>query len=424
MQSLMNWINKRLIPPLVAIAEERHIRAIRDGMQAVLPLIMVGSFALILGIFAQFIPAVQLKLGQGFIEIFNLTMGVMGLGAAFSVAYSLAKIYELDPQTTAIVSASAFLLSIPVTLMGDPSKGPVTDYTIASRFLGGEGLIVGILVALLTAEVTRFFTRRRLTIRMPPGVPPGIAAPFQAIVPAAATLLIVWTVRVLLGISIHDVVLRLVRPLLAATDTLPALLLAVLLINLLWSVGIHGAMVVTSILLPLILPLLAANAEAAARGARVLPHVVTEGLVFWFVAIGGVGGTLGLVILMLRSKSARLRQVARLSLLPAIFNINEPVIFGMPIMLNPMLFIPFILGTLVTTTIAYSAMALNLVGRVSAEVPFVLPFPIGAYMATRDWKAIPLACINLAINTAIWYPFYKSYEMQMLKAETSAEESV
>lgn len=411
----MDWIRIRLIPSLVAIAEQRHMRAIRDGMMGVMPIIMVGSFALIFGIFSGFI-----GFGQQFFEIFNLTMGIMGLAAAFSVAHALANEYGLDTLTTALVSVSAFLLSIPVTLLGNPAEGPVTEYTIASRFLGGEGLIVGILVGLLTVEVTRFFTQRRLTIRMPPGVPPGIAAPFQAIVPAAVTILIIWVIRVLLGISIHDAVLAVVRPLLSAADTLPALLLAVLLINLLWSVGIHGAAVVGSILLPLILPLLAANADAAARGEAVLPHIVTEGLVYWFVAIGGVGGTLGLVILMLRSKSARLRQVGRLALLPAIFNINEPVVFGVPIVLNPVLFIPFILGSLVTTTIAYAAMALNLVGRVYAAIPFVLPFPIGAYMATGDWKAILLAAMNLIINTAIWYPFYRVYEAQMIRVEVPA----
>ncbi len=161
--------------------------------------------------------------------------------------------------------------------------------------------------------------------------------------------------------------------------------------------------------------MLDANVAAQAAGQPV-PNIAPEPFFQWFVWIGGSGATIGLVLLMLVSKSRYLKDIGKACLIPGICNINEPVIFGAPIMLNPLLIIPFILGPVVCGIISYFAMVLNLVAKPVVLAPWTLPAPIGAYLATGgDWRAIILVLINIAIVTVIYFPFFKAYEKKLIK---------
>ena len=417
MERAMKWIETSVMPSLVAMAEQRHMRAVRNGVTAVLPIILVGSFALVFVALVQILsemglfPAeVAATYSRKLLEIFNMTMGVMGLAASFSIACQLASGYDLDEHAAGLLSVVAYLMSIPVTLGED-----VTTYSIPSHFLGGESLIVAIVLAILAVEVQRFLVRRRLIIRMPVGVPPAITKPFEAIIPAAVIVIIVWVLRVLLGLNIHGLIAQAITPLLRGLDSLGGILLVSLLVSLLWSVGVHGAMVVGSIAIPLVLPLVAENAKAAATGQAILPHIATPDTMYFFVMIGGGGATLGLAFLMLRSKLAIMRRIGRLAILPGLFNINEPITFGLPIVMNPLMAIPFIAAPLVCTIVTYTAFALNLVSRPYSTMPSVLPMPLGAYLSTLDWRAIVLGTVNLLISTLVYYPFFRAYERRMLE---------
>jgi PTS system cellobiose-specific IIC component len=212
------------------------------------------------------------------------------------------------------------------------------------------------------------------------------------------------------------------KPLVTASDTIPGIIVPILFICLLWATGIHGMSVVGAVARPIWLTLLDANVQAQAAG-QALPNIAPEPFFQWFVWIGGAGSTLSLVLLMLTSKSKYLKSIGRASLIPGICNVNEPMIFGVPLMLNPILAIPFILGPIVTGIITYLAMAANLVARPYTLPPWTLPAPIGAYLATGgDWKAILLVLINMLIVGIIYYPFFKMYEKKMFEEENQSRD--
>lgn len=420
MNKFFEFIERVLMPPMTKLSEQRHLRAIRDGIVSTIPLIIVGSFFLIVA--SPPIPALAEFVAPYVGKIlfpFRLTVGLMSLYASYGIGYSLSKSYKLDGISGGILSMAAFLLSvIPLNVEG-------TGWVLPMGSLGGAGMFVAIIMAIFAVEVMRFLQKRNIMVRMPEGVPESVARSFEALIPAAVVMVVVWIVRDMLNFDIHAFIMGIFKPLVYAANTLPGVLVPVFLITLLWSAGIHGVSVVGSVARPVWLVLLEENMAAAASGAAVLPNIGPEPFFQWFIWIGGSGATLGLVILLLFSKSKYLKKLGRASLLPGICNINEPIVFGAPIMLNPVLAIPFIIGPIITTIITYAAMYFNIVARPSILPPWTLPAPIGAYLATGgDWKAFVLVVINILIMTAVYYPFFKVYEKKMIKEEQGAEEAI
>lgn len=415
MESILKWVEEKFMPPMAALANQRHLRAIRDGIVGTLPLIIVGSFFLIIASppVKSWADAVAPYAGQILIP-FRLSVGLMALYATYGIGYSLAKSYDIDPVSGGLLSLAAFIMT------NIPQNIKDLGWTLPMGNLGGAGLFVAILMAFFAVEVQRFLYQKNIKITMPEGVPESVARSFEALIPSAVIMIVVWVVRVMLGFDIQKFIMTVFSPLVTAGDTLIGVLVPILLITLLWSAGIHGVSVVGTMARPIWMTLLDANTQAAAAGAAILPHIAPEPFFQWFVWIGGSGATLSLVILMLFSKSKYLRNLGRVAILPGICNINEPVIFGAPIMLNPILAIPFIVGPIVTGIISYLAMYFNLVARPYILAPWTLPAPIGAYLTTGgDWRAIVLCLINIIITGIIYYPFFKAYERQMLAEEES-----
>ena len=413
MEKFFEFIEKVLMPHMTKISEQRHLRAIRDGIVSTIPLIIVGSFFLIIAF--PPIPAladlVKPNIGK-ILFPFRLTMGMMSLYASYGIGYSLAKSYRLDGVSGGILSMAAFLMtSVPQAVEGSGWMLPMDS-------LGGSGMFVAIIMSIFAVEILRFLQNKKIMFTMPEGVPESVARSFEALIPATVVLTIVWIIRHLIEFDIQRFIMDLFKPLVYAGNTLPGVLVPILLITFLWSAGIHGVSVVGAIARPIWLVLLNQNMKAVTDGAKVLPNIGPEPFFQWFVWIGGSGATLALVLLFLTSKSSYLKKLGKASLLPGICNINEPVIFGAPIMLNPILAIPFIIGPIITGIISYGAMALNLVARPSVIPPWTLPAPIGAYLATGgDLKAVLLVLINICITTIIYYPFFKSYEKKLIEEE-------
>lgn len=415
MKKFFEWIERVLMPPMAKLSEQRHLRAIRDGIVSTLPLIIVGSFFLIFAFppFPKLADKMSPELVGKILIPFRLTMGLMALYASYGMGHSLARSYKLDGVSGGILAITAFIMtSIPV-VMDD------VGFVLPMGNLGGSGMFVAILMSIFAVETMRLLQTKNITIKMPEGVPDSVARSFEALIPAAVVIIIIWIVRVMLNFDIQAFIMDLFKPLVKAGNTLPGVLIPILLITLLWSAGIHGVSVVGAIARPIWLVLLDENMAAIADGAKVLPNIAPEPFFQWFVWIGGSGATLGLAILFLTSKSDYLKRLGRTSIIPGICNINEPIIFGAPIMLNPFLGIPFIVGPLITGALTYIAMYFNIVARPSTIPPWTLPAPIGAYFATNgDWKAVILVLINILIMTAIYYPFFKAYEKQLLEEES------
>ncbi|MEG2291203.1 MAG: PTS sugar transporter subunit IIC [Clostridium sp.] len=420
MEKFAEFLDKKLSTPMAKVAEQRHLRAVRDGIIATLPLIIVGSLFIIIGIpplpqeweITQF-----LKANAGTIMLpYRMTMYIMTMYATWGIGYSLAKSYKLDGVTGGILSSIAFLLTIvPQSVEGIGWVMPMAN-------MGGGGMFVGILTSIFAVEVLRFTTVKNIRIKMPEQVPASVARSFEALTPTAIVILVMACISYFAGFDWHGFVGKVISPLVSATDSLPSVWILIILVTFFWSFGIHGVSIVGSIARPLWLQLLEQNTSAAAAGETVLPAIAAEPFFQWFIWVGGSGATIGLVIcLAIFAKSVYGKQLGRAALVPGIFNINEPIIFGAPIVLNPTLIIPFMITPLVIGTLSWFAMSMGFVSKVIVTAPWTLPGPVGAFIATGgDWRASVLNIMCITIAVVIYYPFVKMYDKK-LRAEEMAE---
>lgn len=421
LEQFTQFLDTKLSTPMARLAEQRHLRAIRDGIIATLPLIIVGSFFLIVAfppLPTEWAITVFLKTNATTILLpYRMSMYIMTLYAVFGIGTSLARSYKLDTLSGGILAELAFLLTImPVSVEGVGLVMPMGN-------LGAAGMFVGIIMSIFAIEVYRFMDKKGFKIRMPEQVPDSVARSFEVLTPTAVVLLVIGSITYYFGFNWHSFISMLITPLVSATDTLPSVLIMIFLITFFWSFGIHGVSIVGSIARPLWLILLEQNTTAAATGTPVIA-IAAEPFYQWFVWIGGSGCTIGLALLLaFRAKSAYGRSLGKTSILPSIFNINEPIIFGTPIVLNPILIIPFVLTPIITALITWFAMSANLVSRVVFLAPWTLPGPIGAYLATGgDWRASVLNILLIILSIIIYYPFFKLYDKKMLTEEQTDQE--
>ena len=277
---------------------------------------------------------------------------------------------------------------------------------------------------IFAVETLRLLTKYHFTFKMPEQVPESVARSFEALIPAAVIITVVWFVRVWLNFDLQVQIMNLFKPIVNVTgNSLGGILIPVLFITLLWATGIHGMSIIGSLVRPIWLVLLDQNTAAVAAG-HAIPNIAPEPFFQWFIWIGGAGATLSLAFLMCFSSSVYLKKVGRFSIIPGLFNINEPLIFGAPLVMNPILAIPFILAPTVAAIVAYFATVLGLVSKVYIIAPWTLPAPIGAYVATGgDWRAPILVIVNMILATFIYYPFFKAYEKKMVEEENSLASS-
>ncbi|MBO1265226.1 PTS sugar transporter subunit IIC [Proteiniclasticum sp. SCR006] len=443
-EKISQFMDEKLSTPMAKLAEQRHLRAIRDGIIATLPLIIVSSMFMVIAFLpnqmpetwaiTQFIKENQFKI----LLPYRMSMYIMTLYAVFGIGYSLARSYKLDGLSGGIMAELAYLLTIIPKLVPQASDAVkelaatspdlqgyldsvATGFVIPMGSLGSGGMFIGILAAIFAVEVFRFTETKNFKISMPPQVPASVARSFEALVPTAIILIVVATITMFIGVDVHGIMTKLVAPLVSATDTLPSVLVIIFIGMLFWTFGIHGWSIVGTVARPLWLTLLDNNSAAYAAG-EAIPHIGPEPFYQWFIMIGGSGTTIGLAILfLLKSKSAYGKALGKTAFIPAIFNINEPMIFGAPIVLNPILMIPFIIAPMLSATVAWLATSLGLVNRVVALAPWTLPGPIGAYLATGgDWRGAVLNIVLILLSIVIYLPFFKIYDNK-LKAEESGE---
>jgi PTS system cellobiose-specific IIC component len=426
------WFERYLVPPLGVIASNVYLQAVRDAFIIfTLPLVLAGSLFLIAA--NPPVPALADLLApyQSVILVpYELSFGLMALFLAFGVAYSLAQYRRTEPVQPGILAMVLFLIAtVPIGGLEKLTLGDLLPY------LGGEGLLVAILVGILTTEVMRLFRGSRFSIKLPRTVPSNVKRAFEALVPAILLITAVWLLEWFISshtylavdatthkltqyqYTIPILLMKVFEPLVLVQDSYPAALLEIVLMMLLWSVGIHGMNVVTAIALPFWLSTIAANAADPAHAHG----IVTEPFFHIFSHLGGSGATWPLVIYMLRSRSSQLRTVGKVALGPAIFNINEPVTFGVPMALNPLMMIPFILVPMVIVTVNYLAFSLGLVHVPVVMQPFTVPVGVSGFIATGgDLRGSLLQAINLALSALLYYPFFKAWERILVAREEAA----
>jgi PTS system cellobiose-specific IIC component len=413
---------------MAPLFDQPHLASVRDGFVALMPLIIVGAVVLIilqfpcslakgsecyLGDTPFFTNAAegQLSLADKLWVPFNITFGLLSVYVTLSISYALARRRGLDPVMPVIFAFLSFILVASPQLAGGE---PATH-------VDNTGLFTAILVSLVTVEVYRFFIQRNLVITMPAGVPPAIANAFAALIPGAVIVFGWWVIRFLLSIDIAEGLFQVLSKVVPAASTYIAVAIAETFHGFLWTMGIHGDLTIGIALEPVWTANLAANAQAVANGQA--PTAIYTNLFRSYVVPGGSGATLPLALYFMRSRAPRLRRVGWLGFWPGIFNINEPITFGAPVIFNPVLAIPFILITFLNATIAYLAHTLGLVSPTYIAAPWTLPSPILMFMATGfDWRASVLVIITeFVLPGVIWWPAFKAWERQVLEKEGGAE---
>lgn len=401
---------------LAPLFDQPHLASIRDGFVAMMPLLIVGALVLVVLQFPlSFAKGSEVyldsKLDPDLVDAlwvpFNITFGLLSVYVLLSITYSLTRRRGLDPIMPLIFTFLSFLLvASPGLASGEPGQ-----------FLDNSGLFTAIIISVVTVEVYKFFIDRNLYISMPEGVPPAITNAFIALIPGAVIIFGWWAIRFLLDIDLAGGLFDVLSKVVPAASTYVSAAIAESFHAFLWTLGIHGDLTIGIVLEPVWTSNLADNVAAVAAGAE--PTAIYTSIFRSYVVPGGSGATLPLAIYFIRSKSARLRRVGWLGVWPGIFNINEPITFGAPVIFNPVLAIPFILITFINVTVAWFVTSAGLVTAPYIPAPWTMPSPLLMFMATGyDPMAAVLAVVTeFVIPGVIWWPAFKAWERQVLEKE-------
>jgi PTS system cellobiose-specific IIC component len=408
------YLNNYVVPPLTVVSENTYMKAIRAGMVAIVPLTIIGGFFMIIAYMP--IPGWEdwVEPYLPLLEIPNkATFGLLSIFVCFSIAYNLGKEFKQE----AVVSGSMALLIFLMIQIDITSE----ELAFSEGSLDSGGLFTAILIALIVARVQKFFTDKSLVIKLPDNVPSVVYESFASLIPLLFLVIAFWLIRFVLEVDINGLMQTVLSPLVVGLDTLPGILLYTFMVTLLWSVGINGDNTMDAIVAPIFLLYLDENVQAMTQGEP-LPYVTALGFFTTFVNVGGTGATIALAIILWNSKEPSLRKIGRVSMPTQIFQINEPIFFGVPIVLNPLLMIPYVLSAMSLTTGTYLLMYWQVIQRPFVPVPWTTPPIIGHYLVSGgDWKAAVWGVVSIFIAIAIYYPFAKILERQRLQEEASGE---
>lgn len=426
MNNVMGFLEARLMPLAARVAQQKHLCAIRNAYISFMPFIIVGSILLIVSSFPysgyQHLMATLFGASwKSIVEIpFNAVFSTMALFISFLVAYRLAEQYEEDCVSCGILALVCFLILTPFITLD--AAGDLM--AIPTEWIGSKGLFVSMIGSLVWTELFCYLKRKHLVIKMPEGVPPAVQESFAALIPGLIVIVLVLGIRIGFAHTSYQTIHQFIYDVVAVpirhfgTSYFGALL-TVLSITVLWSVGINSGSMVNGIIRPLWMENQTDNL-AAMQAGHVPPHVITEQF-FDMIWMGGAGATLSLVIAMLffaRSKS--MREVARLGAVASCFNINEPILFGLPIIMNPIMLIPFNLVPLVLVTVQYVAMKIGVVAVTTGVfIPWTLPPVISGFIVTAHLSGSLMQLTNLLIGALLYLPFLKVLDKQYRAAEVA-----
>ena len=439
---LMTFIESKILPIAGKIASNRYLNAIRDGFVFAMPFLIVGSFILLIlnlpftdksnFLYMEWYDNLMKAFKGDLVQPFYVSMGIMSLFVAYGIGYSLSGHYNLNSITGGFLSLFSFLLVsakveyVPIVeavsksfLVDADSYIPVMDV----RFMDAKGLFVAIIFGIVSIEIFRFLVHKKLIITLPESVPPAIAKSFELLIPVAVVIVLFQALNIIIQkkliMMIPELVMKIFEPLLHISDSLPSIILILFLVHLLWFAGLHGTNILGAIISSISLSNLAFNQSALQAGEEITK--IWAGSFFdLYALIGGVGTTLGLAIAMVRSKNEHIKSIGKLSIVPAVFNINEPIMFGAPVVMNPVLMIPFIALPIINATIAWIFTKLNIIGHIVSLVPWTTPGPLAALLATNlNVGSMILSLVLIFTSYLAYIPFLKAYEISLEKEESA-----
>ncbi|BCK43291.1 PTS lactose transporter subunit IIBC [Streptococcus suis] len=424
MNKLIEFIEKGK-PFFEKISRNPYLRAIRDGFIAAMPVILFSSIFLLVA----FVPNIfgftwSDEAVAAIMKPYGYTMGIVAVLVAGTTAKSLTDAFNRQlPKTnqinfisTMIASISGFLL-----LASDGIEGG-----FANGYMGTKGLLTAFLAAFITVNIYKVCVKNNVTIRMPDEVPPNVSQAFKDVIPYALSIFVLYGIdlvtRQFLGTNVAEAILKLFEPLFTAADGYVGITIIFGAYALFWFVGIHGP----SIVEPAIAAITYANIETNFQLLQAGQHadkILTSGTQMFIVTMGGTGATLVVPFMfMWLTKSKRNKAIGRASVVPTFFGVNEPILFGAPLVLNPVFFVPFILAPIANVWIFKFFVDALKMNSFSVNLPWTTPGPLGIVMGTNFAPlAFALAILLVVVDVLIYYPFLKVYDEQILAEEQSGK---
>lgn len=399
-------------PKVNKIVKNPWISAIQDSIMTALPLVFVGSLVTVISLLNNLIPSLP-----DFSMISTFSFGMFGLVVAFMIPYYLMEKKGHSSQKL-ISGATALVLFLMLLFPTISTEGNIVF--MLSRF-GATGMFLAIITGLFVSFIMNFAVKKSFFGEDTP-IPDFVVGWFNSLLPITVILLVGWVITFQLTVDFFDVVILIFSPLAAIVNTYPGFVLSVFLPVFLYTFGISG-WVMMPVIYPVYMTNLASNAQAVSQGGQAV-NIATQETCYAFSSMGGVGATLSLSVMMLfLSRSAQLKAIGKAVIIPSIFNINEPLVFGAPIAFNPYLMVPMWINSILIPTIAYIAMSLGFVNVPSQSfLLWYMPYPFTSYLATQDWRAIILCILIFIITWIVFIPFFKAYDNSLVKQE--AEEKL
>ena len=427
---MLDKLESIFMPLAEKIGKNKYLISIRDGFLLTTPLLIIGSFFLLIANFpinnwtefwARFF-------GENWTAYMakptSATFDIMAILAVVGIAYSFSRELKVDKLSGAAVAVVSWFILMPYKV----TDGSVTLNGIPLDWVGSKGIFIGIITAFVSVHIYAWVIKKGWIIKMPKGVPPAVTQSFAALVPSAVVLGVFFLANSLLALTPYDNAFNFIfkflqQPLLVLGNTLGAVLVAMGFQHFFWFFGINGGSIVGSIMQPILTPLSMENLSAFQAG-NPLPNVINQQFYDLFTTFGGAGSTLSMLIAMIIvCRSQRIKNLSKISVVPALFGINEPVIFGLPVVLNPTILIPFLLTPLINILISYFSMVSGLVPFTSGvSMPWTTPVIISGFLTT-GWRGALLQLILVILGVFIYMPFVKMMDKQYKKEELQAIES-
>ena len=420
------FLEEKFMPVAAKVGSQKHVQAIRDGLILSMPLTIAGSIFLILAFlpisgYDEFMKGI---FGDGWmgkvLYPVRATFDIMAIFGCIGVSYRLAEKNKVDCLSSVALALMTFMILTPfkVSFMNN------TVEAIPLMYTGSAGLFGAIISSIISVEIYSWFIRKNIVIKMPENVPPAVAKSFVALIPTLALMIGTLVVRLILENTslqnVHELLkVILTTPLKTLVGSWWGLAIIIAVIQLFWIAGLHGSTIILGMIGP-VLGLLGDQNRLAYEAGAEIPNIIGGPFFDIFISLGGGGGTFALAFLLaFVSRSRQLKEIGKISVGAAFFNINEPIIFGLPIVMNPYLIIPFFITPLVTGLIGYFSVATGLLPKLPGiSVPWTTPPLISGYLASiGSFRYVILQVILIVIGMIIYLPFFKAFDNKILEDE-------
>lgn len=426
-------LSKMLLPIAGKLNNNRYLTVIRDAFMLAFPLTVFGSMVVVL----LNLPFLDSFLSDGTITTLrdtfgvaqSATMSIMTVFVVFGIGYYLSRSYNVEAIFGGVVALACFLILTP--FVTQTANGETVTGVLSLDRLGAKGMFLGMITGFISSEIYRFVVQKDITIKMPTGVPPAVSKSFAALVPAFVTLtaflIIHAVVSLVFKTNLHDVIYTMIQaPLTGLGSGIIPTLIVVFFTQILWFFGLHGQIIMNSVMDPIWNTLAIENLDSYTATGEV-PNIISKPFMEVFtVGMGGTGMTLAVIVaILLFIKSKQMKQVAKLGTPPGIFNVNEPIIFGLPVVMNPLIIVPWILAPMVVVGFTYFVMRIGLVPPpTGVTVPWTVPIGISGYLATNSLLGSALQIVNFFIVLVIWLPFLKIIDRANMQKEMHLQQEV